>query len=59
MCEVDIVKDIDLATLERLVNAGVRVVNDLGPMTHDYVASATRYLRENDLLVADALTVES
>lgn len=59
VCEIDVVKDIDAPTLERLSRAGVRVVTNLGPMTHDYVAAATRYLRENDLLVADALTVES
>jgi hypothetical protein len=58
VCEVDVVKDTDAPTLERLAAAGVRVVTDLGPMTHEYVVAATRYLRENDLLVADALTVE-
>lgn len=59
VCEIDVVRDIDQPTLDRLSRAGVRVVTDLGPMTHEYVAAATRYLRENDLLVADAQTVES
>ena len=58
-CEQDIQRPTDQATIERLAAAGVRTVTDLGPLTPDYLAAATRYLKDNDCLVADALTLGS
>lgn len=58
-CEQDVTRSTDSATIERLATAGVRVVTDFGPLTAAYLASATRYLKDNDCLVVDALTLDS
>lgn len=58
-CEEDVLRPTDHVTIDRLAAAGVRVVADLGPLTPDFLAAATRYLKENDCLVADALTLDS
>ena len=57
-CEDDISTATDAATAARLQSAGVHLVTEFGPLTPQYLAAATQYLRENDFLAPDALTTE-